>query len=452
MKPSPKEAENLLDWAMQATGKLLGVYRDTSIARELQDWLYRDDVDGDTYNAMYWIVLAVGAQSCPEEKDELAEAYFRRGNSIFTKSKMDHANVASIQTQIWITFYLLHACRRYAATTSLTIAVRGAYAMGLHVFGCTSPLQEHGLFRERLWRTLRTLDLFISSSLGRPPSTYEIRNMESQDADTFINDLAHIHEVMLKEMHLKRGQSAQQFTYDMITRHQSWTRRLHTCTAFDDTSPVQKLSVDDGHQPNGPVKNVKQAYYWSIMLLTWPYLFRRASECSAQGRDNNSPGSNSGPSSLPTFGLIALSACVDSAVRTIDMLAELLSMPKLPKRLPYAINSIFVAALTLGTAVFANLDHDFPLDKSLRAAQKLLQRFQGYDPLAKRYLRTIGHLQAAGEAHVERRRGGRVETCASATTSALGMVDKSSRTLGTGHYVACQNTARRDGPAPGFLV
>ncbi|XPS74776.1 hypothetical protein M3J09_006890 [Ascochyta lentis] len=410
VRPSQEEAESLLDWAMRATGRLLGVHRDTNIAQEVRGWLSKDNIDREPFDGMLWIILAVGAQSCPEDRDKTAETYFRRGSDILTNSKMDHANTTSIQAYIWITFYLLHASRRHAAISALTTAVRGAYALGLHVFGYKSPLQEDDLFRERLWRTLRTLDLFISSSLGRPPSTYEIRNVESRDVDTFINDLAYIHEIMLKEIHLKRGQSAQQFTYDMMNQHHSWTLRLHTCTAINDTSPVQKLSVSDGDQPNGPIKNVKQAYYWSIMLLTWPYLFRKAAECSVHGRDNKDFGSNNSPPVLSSFRFVALTACIDSAVRTIDMLAELLSMPKLPKRLPYAINSIFVAALTLGTAVFANLGHHFPLHESLQAAQKLLRQFQGYDPLAKRYLRTIEYLQAAGELYVERRCRSRVET------------------------------------------
>jgi hypothetical protein len=317
VKPAQDEAESLLDWAMRATGKLLGVHRDINITQEVQDWLSQEDADSDPYNAMFWIISAVGAQSCPEDKDNIAEAYFQRGNNILTNSSIDHANTTSIQTYIWITFYLLHACRRHAAVSSLTTAVRGAYAIGLHVLGHPSQLQGHDLFRERLWRTLRLLDLFISSSLGRPPSTYEIRNVESRDADSFINDLAFIHETILKTIHLKKGHSAQQFTYDMMKKHESWSRRLHACTTTDETAPVQKLDANDGFQPNGPILNIKQAYYWSIMLLTWPYLLHRASECNLQEKKHaDHPGIDNSPSSLSPFECAAVSACIDSAVQT----------------------------------------------------------------------------------------------------------------------------------------
>lgn len=441
LKPSQDEAEALLDWAMRATGRMLGVHRDTDIAREVLAWLSQEDSDEDLYNAMFWIMLAVGAQSCPEDKDEMAEAYFRRGHKILTTSNLDHANTTSVQAYMWATFYLLHACRRHAAIMVLTSAVRGAYAIGLHVFGYSSPPQEHNLFRERLWRTLRMLDLFISSSLGRQPSTYEIRSEESRDANAFINEMGDIHEIVMKEIHLKRGTSAQQFTYDMIVKHRSWTHRLHSCTDKDIVAPVQTLGANDGYHPNGPVLNLKQAYYWSIMLLTWPYLVHRVSEYNTQGEksvgDLQSDGS---PSSLSSFGCVAVSACIDSAVQTIDMLSGLLSVTERPKRLPYAINSIFVAALTLGTAVFANLDRDFPLEKSLRVAQNLLRTFQNHDPLAKRYLNTIGYLQAAGEAHVEVRCRLQMQTHRHMMTDILGDVDGGSQVTRAGSYIDSQTS------------
>lgn len=401
-KPTQSEGESLLSWALLATGRMLGVHRDTDIVQELQAWLLVEDVDGNPSDAMFWVILAVGAQSGPGNKDLAAEAYFQRGSRIINRSSIDHASTTSIQTYIWMTFFLLQACRRHAAIQSLTCAVRGAYTVGLHVVGCSSPLQGHDLFRERLWRTLRILDLFISSSLGRPPSTYEIRTAESRDADVFINDLAYIHEIILKEFQLKRGRPAQHFTYDMINRHKSWTQKLHTSIPKNGVAPVEKLGANDGQQPNGPVLNVKQAYYWSIMLLTWPYLVKKAFQCEKYRNTGAIPFHIDSASPLSPFGCVAVSACVDSAVQTVELLSGLLLITDLPKRLPYAINSIFVAALTLGTAIFANLDQDFPLDRSLQIAQKLLGLFQAHDPLSRRYSTTIEHLRAAGEAHLER--------------------------------------------------
>ncbi|KAF2632319.1 hypothetical protein BU25DRAFT_418029 [Macroventuria anomochaeta] len=87
VKPSQDEAESLLSWTMRAMGKILGVHCDTNIAQEVRDWPSQEDVDDDPYNAMFWIILAVGAQSSPNDRDKVAEAYFRRGSSILTASK-----------------------------------------------------------------------------------------------------------------------------------------------------------------------------------------------------------------------------------------------------------------------------------------------------------------------------------------------------------------------------
>lgn len=73
-KPSQNETGILLGWAMRVTGKILGVDRVTYIAQEVQDWLSQADTDDDPYNAIFWTILAVGAQSFPEDKDEAAES------------------------------------------------------------------------------------------------------------------------------------------------------------------------------------------------------------------------------------------------------------------------------------------------------------------------------------------------------------------------------------------
>jgi hypothetical protein len=49
---------------------MLGVHRDTNIARGVKDWLSQGNTNHDPYNAMFWIILAMGDQLCPDDKDE----------------------------------------------------------------------------------------------------------------------------------------------------------------------------------------------------------------------------------------------------------------------------------------------------------------------------------------------------------------------------------------------
>jgi hypothetical protein len=98
-----------------------------------------------------------------------------------------------------------------------------------------------------------------------------------------------------------------------------------------------------------------------------------------------------------------MNACVDSAVRTIELLRGLDAYEKIPKRLPFVVNSIFVSALVLGIAFFGDLDRSFPLERSLHGAQDLLRRFHNHDAQAKRNLMIVEYLDAACKTYIERR-------------------------------------------------
>ncbi|KIH94335.1 hypothetical protein SPBR_06046 [Sporothrix brasiliensis 5110] len=110
----------------------------------------------------------------------------------------------------------------------------------------------------------------------------------------------------------------------------------------------------------------------------------------------------------PSENILAY-ACVDSAIRTMSLLRGLLDAPKVPKRLPYIVNSAFVSALVLGFAQFGDLDRVFPIGKSLAIAQKVLALFGRHDPVSKRYASIVTDLQAACEACLEKRARGKME-------------------------------------------
>ncbi len=60
----------------------------------------------------------------------------------------------------------------------------------------------------------------------------------------------------------------------------------------------------------------------------------------------STPKDNRKPSTSASNKVLA-HACVDSAIRTIHLLEVLLDFEDIPKRLPFVVNSIFVAALIL---------------------------------------------------------------------------------------------------------
>jgi hypothetical protein len=88
---------------------------------------------------------------------------------------------------------------------------------------------------------------------------------------------------------------------------------------------------------------------------------------------------------------VLVHACLDSAIRTIDLLRILLDYEDIPKRLPFVVNSVFVSALVLGLAHFGDLGKTFPVDASLNLAHRLLSRFP-HDAIARRNMTIVSYL------------------------------------------------------------
>ena len=421
-KPSAAEAQYFLRWYKRATNCILNLYDDAELGAELERW--RDGERGGEQDAatsaILYLIFAIGAQTCPEDKDELAERYFNYGRFLTASSVMEDPSLATVRAYILITMYLLGASRRNAAFMYLGIAVRAAYALGIHrgdIGSLFSPAEY--TTRERLWRGLRILDLFLSSSLGRPPSTSETRDTTSRENYSATNDLCSIFESILTEVYAKRMVSTE--VLERISeQHRRWSSRFAEGLATDDIEPGEYLeSTDDSGSllPNIGLCHLKQSYYWTIMLLSRPFLVESVSRHTSRARarahaDLDDDHDAAPPPSSPSDHLLA-HACVDSAIRTVELLRGPLSSTGtgsgVPKRLPFVINSLFVSALVLGLAVLGDLDRVFPLERTLATAQRLLRRLSSHDAVGERDAAIVEHLQGACDAYLERRARRRME-------------------------------------------
>jgi hypothetical protein len=399
LKPSLKEATDLIHQYMLATNCILDIFDESDLLERLPQWLEDPSDTIDPAGSIYYLVLAVGAQTSPEDKDSIAESYFNYGRYLTTSYFMDDPSILTIQSYALITMFMLGASRRNAAFMNLGIAVRAAYALGLHrkeISNLFDPSECRS--RERLWKVIRILDLFMSASLGRPPSTSETRDTTAKEAYSASASLCSIFETILTEVYSKRMVSAQ-VVEKISEQHRRWTARLHEGLGVDGIQPTDDLA--GGQQPNIGLYHIKEAYYWTIVLLTRPFLIERVGShisTMANKAGDKPEGLNTSPSNQAL-----VDACVDSAVRTIELLQGLNSYQKTPKRLPFVVNSIFVSALVLGVAFFGDLDRSFPLDRGLRDAQTLLYRFHRHDAQAKRNLMIIEYLATACKTYVNKR-------------------------------------------------
>ncbi|KAH8193983.1 hypothetical protein TruAng_011854 [Truncatella angustata] len=99
-----------------------------------------------------------------------AEVFFRNAKGLADPiSGFEDADFWSVQALVLMVIYMLSVSKRNAAYAYYGMAVRSAFALGLHreedsvIF---TPMQRK--VRRNLWRSLYVLDRFLSASLGRP--------------------------------------------------------------------------------------------------------------------------------------------------------------------------------------------------------------------------------------------------------------------------------------------
>jgi hypothetical protein len=145
------------------------------------------------------------------------------------------------------------------------------------------------------------------------------------------------------------------------------------------------------------------------MLLSRPFLIDYISSSPPEERNSPSDSTQPTPASSPSRNILA-QACVDSAVRTIDLFQPLLTNKLTPKRLPFVVNSAFAASLIIGVALFSDLDGSMPLRrKRLGDGCKVLEKFSTHDPVTKRYLGIVEKLIGACDTFLELQQQKRME-------------------------------------------
>ncbi|RGP60876.1 fungal specific transcription factor domain-containing protein [Fusarium sporotrichioides] len=410
--PELSEARYLISWYLCATNCVLSLYDESELYNMMGQLLQTEPNDEDQLaaKAILFLVFAIGAQTCPENRDQDAERYFNYGRFMTMSGIMEDSSVSTIQVNVLITMYLLGASRRNAAFMYLGTAVRAAYALGLHRSDINNLFHSSQfMLRERLWKVLRILDLFMSASLGRPQSTFETRDTMAPETYSASNDICFIFEKILTDIYSRRMVST-----DVLKRisehHQQWTTRFHSGLKFDNIQPTEYIELDGGKKMiNVGLLHLKESYFWSIMLVTRPFLIEHVSKHisdTATSVNLDETGSSNSPSDM-----VLAHACVDSAIRTVDLLQGLKSNDDIPKRLPFVVNSLFISALVLGLAQFGDLDRIFPLEKGFTGAQELLAIFSLHDDVARRSLADVNNLQEACASYLEKRTRHKMEHC-----------------------------------------
>ncbi|KAJ5780846.1 Copper fist DNA-binding [Penicillium paradoxum] len=406
--PNNEEAQRLASQFVLATSPLLDPFDLEEFRPRLANWVANPLGDEDTVSSIFYLVLAIGAQVSDTDQTT-AEQYFGSGRQLAFSAFQETPSIHTIQSYILISMYMLGACRRNGAFMNLGIALRAAYAVGIH------RKDANALFcgrerraRERVWKSLRMMDLFLSASLGRPPATsdydYDKRDdnpvseapqhhlSPDQQLSGAVISLCRIFEQILTDVYMKQVISIN-VAENISNQHRAWVRTLPAILKMSTERPENQST-----ERSLAAAHIFGSYYWSIILLTRPFLIYRVAQY-VKGKADPSSETRNGSSRIALFA----DACVYSALRGLDVVDDLSHCVSLPLRLPFLINSVFNSVIVLGAAFFADYDNLLPLEEGISKAERFLGLFVPHDPHACRFFQIIKYLRGAIAEYVSRR-------------------------------------------------
>ncbi|KAI1319391.1 hypothetical protein F5Y16DRAFT_414268 [Xylariaceae sp. FL0255] len=415
MLPDQKTAEILVNSFFTNTAGLVEVFEKDKFMISVGE-CYRDPLNvSPSLLCLLFLVFAVGlVMSAPipgseeaavidklrSERTIRAELFFRSAKSLADPvSGFEDADFWSVQALLLMSLYTLAVSKRNASYAYYGMAVRSAFALGLHRDeSATIFSSEERTMRKKLWKTLFILDRFLSACLGRPTAISEedcsksvFEEDRSATSESTLASSTHpaaleaavksckVIGLTLKRLYSKRKVSAAA-AQEIANHLDAWNRELPSCLNWKQI-PSQS-SMDPARSIAILHANILHCH--SAMLLTRPfflYLLNRANM-----------GLDAGPKPLRISQKMENFAqtCVESSQHTLILTQMAMNGRYLPQCNPFVIHCVFSAALIVLSNEFASLYHNPAARDSINSAIAIL-RFCGG-----------GHPSGFGDAQAER--------------------------------------------------
>ncbi len=325
---------------LDVTAGLIDLFDNTSLPADIAAWAEHAHSQSkatsggvDVSSAVNYLVLAIG---CQKSDEHTAQMYFGHARNLAFASLSGNLGVASVQIFILITFYSLGAGQINGAFLFFGIAARAAYSIGIHRTAVNARFSpDVHRQRDRLWKSLRVLDLFLSTSMGRPPATsdvdctvpYRAQDETGQEKFDLLNASAQIFQVteaIVLEVYSRRKISPR-LTEGISRELREWsTRWLHRLKeAIDGASPEHLPGMANG------ACQVLSSYYYSVILVSRPFLMvelhRRLSDGASAG------------TAMTTGKSKLADACIDAAILMVEPVQDLIERGLMTKRAPVVV-------------------------------------------------------------------------------------------------------------------
>ncbi|KAK4243766.1 fungal-specific transcription factor domain-containing protein [Corynascus novoguineensis] len=416
--PDKETADVLITSYFTNTCGLVEILDKASFLRSVEE-CYRDPPSSrNDFLCNLYLVLALGlllAAPAPGSRDEAAvqrqlaaqpnraELFFRSARSMCDPaSGFEDADFWSIQSLALMTIYMLIHSKRNRAYAYLGMAVRSAFALGLHreetmrdvIF---TPAEMR--VRRNLWKTLFILDRFLAATLGRPTAISEddcsckilpdgdvaemptliepgFDHIHARSLDACV-ETAHVIGVTLKVFSRRKISTAK--VQEIVDMSRNW----------DQASRAQSYRRHSGGGPVNPAHGVASLHVslfslHSLILLT-RQLFVMHNWMLVEERSGIKNSAHIRDSSTARFS----EACVVASYRTIELARSAWEDGYLPRRNPFVIYFIFAASLVILMNQFSSLYYTSDYDQTMRDALDIMTYCAEIDPQAQRVLDII---------------------------------------------------------------
>ncbi|KAI2630994.1 fungal-specific transcription factor domain-containing protein [Hypoxylon sp. NC1633] len=327
-----------------------------------------------------------------------AELFFRNATNLYDPvSGFEDADFWSVQALLLMSVYMLAVSKRNASYVYYGMAVRSAFALGLHREESMVIFNESvRKLRRNVWRTLFVLDRFLAACLGRPitiseedcsehalappiaPRTDEsamdddMHRTNSAALDAAVRS-CYLIGLTIKKVYSKRKVSTL-VAQEIADRLENWEReldqKLHCQRIVEEpVDTVQAVAI----------LHINLLHCHSVLLLTRPFfLYLLKMGCDEMSRKSEKAPHVS--QRLEKFS----QACVEASQRTIILARVALDAEYLPQCNPFIIYFVFAAALIVLSNEFALLYHNPDAEHSIHSALSILAYCGQRDVQAKR--------------------------------------------------------------------
>ncbi|KAJ4859350.1 fungal specific transcription factor domain-containing protein [Trichoderma breve] len=348
---------------LSTTASLVDLFDSSKLLDDLTIWANLTHKPDNVTTIIHFLVLAIGLQA---EDDVLSQQYFEYARDLAYTDLSDSLGVETVQAFILVTVYMLCSCQINGAFLFFGIAARAAYSIGLHRTEVNARFgHEIHQQRDQLWKSLRVLDLFLSSSMGRPPATsdvdctvpYHAQGADGKEVFDLLNASVQILLILENIILELRGWSGK------------WLGLLKEVIA----QPAARNEA----QVTGACQ-VLSSYYYAVMLVSRPFLI---------------PAMASGRSKLAD-------ACIDAASLMVDPVLDLIERGVLKRKAPLLVSWLFAASLVLGVGLLGGFGRI--LEKYTRMSIQTMDHFAQNDAHARQYSLIAQSLLTTALEHLER--------------------------------------------------